>query len=122
MLHCVPVAQRNTALVVVLMFVTCGLYWFYWIYATTSELRAVSRRDDLNPAIDLLVSVVTCGLWGIYVEYRNAQIVHEVLMARGVAHEDKSNLILILNLLTFVVGVTGIIAVAMLQEEYNRLG
>jgi len=32
---------------------------------------------------DLIITIVLCGMWGIYVQYRNAQVVHEQLTARG---------------------------------------
>ncbi|HEY3450464.1 MAG TPA: DUF4234 domain-containing protein [Myxococcales bacterium] len=113
--------RRNPAIVLLLTLVTCTIYWFYWIYVTTDELKQTTGKADLNPALDVVLSIVTCGIWGIYVEYRNAQLVHETLDARGVRHEDRSVVILILNLASFFVGVTGLIAIVLLQDELNKL-
>ena len=113
--------RRNPAIVLLLSLVTCFVYWFYWIYATTDELKRATNRTDLNPALDLILSIVTCALWGIYVEYRNATIVHEALLAGGQRHDDKAVVILILNLTSLFVGVTGLIAIVLLQDELNKL-
>lgn len=113
--------RRSVAVVVLLSFITCGIYWFWWIYATTDELKRVTGHPDLNPVVDLVLCIVTCSLWGIYVEYRNAAVVHQEMVKAGRNHEDRSIIILVLNLATFVVGLTGFVAIALLQEELNKL-
>jgi len=102
--------------------VTCGVYYFYWQYITTEELKSATGREDLNPMTDMLLSVACCGLWAIYVQYRNAQVVHETMTARSQQHEDKSTFILILHALAAFNGATGLFAILLLQEEYNKLG
>jgi hypothetical protein len=105
----------------VLTMVTCGIYYFYWQYVTTEELKQATGRDDLNPMMDLLLTLCCCGLWAIYVQYRNAQVVHEQFEARGQSHEDKSTFILILHALAALNGITSLIALLMLQDEFNKL-
>ena len=113
--------KRNSILVIVLMMVTCGIYWFYWVYVTTEELRVVSGNPELKPGTDLLLNVLSCGVWGVYVEYRNAKVSHDVFIARGQVHEDKSNTVLIFNVLALFVGLTWFVAPYLLQEDYNKL-
>jgi len=52
--------RRSVALVILFTLISCSIYWFYWLYVTTDELKRVSGRDELNPGIDLLLSIVTC--------------------------------------------------------------
>lgn len=106
----------------VLTVVSCGFYYFYWQYVTTEELKNATGREELNPMTDLLLTVLCCGFWSIYVQYRNAQIVHETFQTRGARHEDKSTMILILHALAAFNGATGLFAILMLQDEYNKLG
>jgi hypothetical protein len=115
------VKERNSVVVVLLMLLTCGLYGFYWLYATTDELQKATGRSDLNPMVDLLLAIVTFGLWGLYAQYRNARIVHEEMTQRALAHSDQSNMILLFNVLTLATGLTCLIGVVLTQEEYNRL-
>jgi hypothetical protein len=112
--------RRDLAVVALLTIFTCGLYGLYWQYKTTEELAA-STRKELNAGLELLLTVVTCGVFGIYAHYRNAQVVTEQLRALRGSHDDKSTLILVLDLASLAVGVTWIVAVVMLQDELNTL-
>ncbi len=105
-----------------LTMVTCGIYLFYWQYVTTTELKNVSGRDDLNPAMDLALSLLCCGAWSIYVQYRNTQVVPEVLARRGMQHEDRSMFVLLMHVITLVSGgITGLFAMMIVQDELNKL-
>lgn len=113
--------KREPWIVAVLGLLTCGLYLLYWQYVTTEELKTTSGREDLNPMLDLILGFVTCGVWVIYVSYRNAQVVHEQLTRRSIAHDDKSTLIVILYVAALFNGLTALIAPMILQDEYNKL-
>lgn len=113
--------ERNPIVVVILMFVTCGFYSFYWNYVTTKELAAATGRTDLNLTTELLLNVVTCGLFGMYVAYRNQQIVDEWFKSKGIAHDPKAQMVGLMELLTFVAGATWIIATFIHQDELNKL-
>ncbi len=112
--------RRDLVVVGLLTVFTCGIYALYWQYKTTEELKTVSRKD-LNPGLELLLSLVTCGIFSIYAHYRNAQIVTEQMKALRGAHEDKSMVILALDVASLVVGVTWVVAVVILQDELNKL-
>jgi hypothetical protein len=115
------ITERNSALVVVLTLVTCGAYGLYWVFKTSDELKQATGDSTINPALDLLLSLVTCGLWSWYVQFRDAQIAHRFVSTRDASHKDQSQMILILNVATFVVGVTGLLAMFLTQEELNKL-
>lgn len=112
--------RRDLVVVALLTLFTCGIYALYWQYKTTEELKAVSRKD-LNPGLELLLTLITCGIFGIYAHYRNAQVVTEQMKALRGAHEDKSMVILALDVASLFVGVTWIVAVVILQDELNKL-
>jgi hypothetical protein len=113
--------QRSSATVLLLSIVTCGIYKLFWYYQTSDELRRVSGDESINPTTDLLLLFVTCGIWGMYVEYRNVQKVHALLAAQQPGRTDPSQTIMILNVAALFVGVTGLVATYMSQEEYNQL-
>ena len=112
--------KRESWIPPVLTMCTCGIYLFYWQYVTTKELGEATGRADLNPLTDLIVSLLCCGFWSIYVQYRNAQVVHETFTSRGQQHDEKSTLILICHVASFFNGLTGLFALMVLQDEYNR--
>ncbi len=113
--------RRDPIIVLVLTLFTCGFYGLYWQFVTTSELKTVSGRDDLNPMVDLLLGFVTCGIWSFYVMYRNSEITHNVLTARAIQHENRTQTIMLLLIASFFVGVTYFLAMLFMQEDYNKL-
>ena len=115
------VVERSSAVVLVFLIVTCGLYLFYWTYATSEELRRQTGDETIRPGIELLLMLISCGLFGWYVQYRNARVVHALLVASDPSRKDRSQLILILNIAATFVGVTALVAVYMVQEELNQL-
>lgn len=114
--------RRESWIPPLLTVVTCGLYYFYWQYVTTSELREATGREDLNPLMDLLLTAACCGLWAIYAQYRNAQVVHEAFTSRGGNHEDKSTMIVLLHAVSVFNGFTSLFAMMILQDELNKCG
>lgn len=112
--------RRDLVVVALLTVFTCGLYALYWQYQTTAEL-ATATGKELNAGLELLLTFVTCGLFGIYVHYRNAQVITEQLKALQGTHDDKSVVVLALDLASLVVGVTWVVSVVILQDELNKL-
>ena len=113
--------ERNTFVVLILMVITFGIYGIFWMWKTTKELREETGRKDLRPGVDFLLFLMTLGIWGIWVGYRNAEIVHEELLGRSEKHNDRSLFVLGIGLLTWVTGCSWLVMAALLQEDYNRL-
>lgn len=113
--------KRNPFLVVALSVLTFGIYAYYWLYKTTDELREESGRDDLHPTVDLLLAVLTFGLWGLWAGYRNAKVVHELFEEVGAKHTDRSAPVAVFGALSFVSGWAWLVALGILQDDYNRL-
>ena len=114
--------RRDSWVPAVLTLVTCGFYYFYWQYVTSEELKHATGRDDINPMMDLLLTIFCCGFWAIYVQYRNAQVIHESFQRYGQRHDDKSTIILVMNVLSVFNGLTPMVAIMILQDELNKLG
>lgn len=115
------ITERNSAVVVLLSMVTCGVYYLLWLYWTDSELKEALADDEIKPGQDVLLTLVTCFLWSIYVEYRNAQKVHRALTSRDPHAKNQSEMVLIMNVAALFVGATWLVATYILQEEFNKL-
>jgi hypothetical protein len=113
--------ERNPVVVVLLSLVTFSLYGFYWLYVTTEELADVTGDPRLDPTVDLILALVTFGVWGLYAAWRNAEIAHRALVARGVAHQDRSTMVAGFGIATFFFGLAWLVSIALLQEDYNAL-
>lgn len=122
------IKERNPIVVIILSMVTCGVYWFYWMYKITEELRDATGDETLKPGTDLLLGLVTCGMWGLYTEYRHVQKVHQAILPMDPGHKDQGQTVMILNIVTVagawlggMTGICAIIAQYMVQDEHNKL-
>jgi Domain of unknown function (DUF4234) len=108
--------ERSQVLVLVLTFVTCGLYALVWKFQTTDELRIASGDESLKPGLDLLLTFVTCGIWALYCFYRNAQVVYRLSLHLGLTRSDPSTPVILCAAfgLPFV-------SMMILQGEYNAI-
>jgi hypothetical protein len=114
-------SKRHPLAVVALTLVTFGVYAYWWLYKTTDELRQETGRDELRPAVDVILTLITFGFWGVWAGYRNAKIAHETLEEDGEAHADKSLGVAAFAGFGLVSGWSWLVAMVLLQEDYNRL-
>lgn len=108
---------RSIPMLVILSIVTCGIYYFYWIYKTTDEIKNFMERDDINTTLELILSIVTCGIYTYYWYYKYGKIVYlEMTKKAGLdSTEDSTILLVILNLFMYVV------SSAILQDKLNAI-
>ena len=108
---------RSVPMLVLLSIVTCGIYYLYWIYKTTDEIKNFMEREDINPALELILVLVTCNIYSLYWYYKYGKIVYLEMTAKaGMDNsEDSTVLLVILGLLVnFVAG-------AIMQDKLNAI-
>ena len=64
-----PIKHENPALLVVLILVTCGIYYFILLYRWIAAINDASDKPLVDPAVGIILSIVTCGIATIYYEY-----------------------------------------------------
>ncbi|MEI0539252.1 DUF4234 domain-containing protein [Brachyspira pulli] len=108
---------RSIPMLVILSIVTCGIYYFYWIYKTTDEIKNFMESEEINPTLELILSIVTCGIYTYYWYYKYGKIVYlEMTKKAGLdSTEDSTILLVILNLFMYV------ISAAILQDKLNTI-
>ena len=107
---------RSPVLTLILCLLTCGLYYFYYMFVVTEEVNRFTGKKEQDPAMDVILTLLTCGIWDIYWDYKMGKRMAEMTMMVGLPVTDNAILYLILNIL----GV-GIINVVMQQETLNRV-
>ncbi len=115
------IKERSAVMVAVLSAFTCGIYYLYWLYKTGSELREALVDDEIKPGVDVVMTILTCSIWSVYSEYRNAQKIHGALLSRDPYAKDQSEMVMMLNVAGYFIGMTWVIATYMLQEDLNKL-
>lgn len=109
--------KRDPIMVIVFGFLTCGIYIYYWIYQTSTDIKnALGGREDINPTMDIVLTIVTCGLYAIYLLYRYPQLLLELQDRTRLPRNDISTISIILG----VVGL-GIVSLFMIQTELNKV-
>jgi hypothetical protein len=107
---------RSPILVLLLSIITCGIYFFYWLYATANELRLYLNDESINPGIDLLISII-CAPYIIYWMYKYSKLAAEAQNRAGIYPvEDNSIICLILPIFGFA-----IISALIIQSSLNRV-
>lgn len=103
-------SKRSVLSVVILSFITCGIYAIYWFYVSAKQLNEKQPEQPLrNYIIACLLSCITCGIYGIYWLYKFFKKLDEVT--------GESNLVLNLLLAIFT---GGIVSMAIAQNSMNN--
>ena len=113
----VPVFKQDPILVLVLGFVTCGIYMIYWNIKMAEVLNAVSERELISPVVAILGGL--CWPVPVYYYYLAGQALRGVgsLVGREEEMASKSTLLLILAI--FVPQVAAMIIQGHVNEIYT---
>jgi hypothetical protein len=88
---------RNPVTVLILIYVTCGIYGIIWMLAICEDINKGLGREEFNAVKEILLTVVTCGLWGIWFQWRLCQAVEELQRAWGVEPEMEATILFVLH-------------------------
>ncbi|WP_304331467.1 DUF4234 domain-containing protein [Brachyspira innocens] len=96
---------RTIPIMFLLNIVTCGWYYIYWIYQTSSEIKRFTEREDLNPTLEVILGIVTGGLYFKYWYYKYGKIVYkEMPLKVGMNNtEDKTMTLVLIDITVAVI-------------------
>ena len=90
---------RSPIMVILFTILTCGIYLFYWMYATTKEIRDSLQNPGTSvskPFMVIVLSILTCGIYDLYWFYMQVKRIAQLQGERGLPVKDNAVLILIL--------------------------
>ncbi len=61
--------KRSIIAMLVLMFITCGLYALFWMYLARAEFKDFSGDSNIHPGVELLFSLI-CFPYSFYWLYK----------------------------------------------------
>ncbi len=108
--------KRDIALYIFFSIITCGIFCLYWIAVINDDINMATSRDDTSGGMVVLFSIITCGIYQLYWFYKMGDRIDGIKMARGVNSNYTGLVYLLLGLFGF-----GIISVALMQHEINKL-
>ena len=113
---------RDPALTLVLILLTCGIYYLYFIYVVSQETQDFLDDREISPGVEALLSLITCGLWNIYWDYRMGKRVAEMCVQVGLPVTDNAVLYLVLDLVGFGgFSSLGLVNPVLQQDSLNRI-
>ena len=105
------IEKRNVVTCIILSFVTCGIYAIIWALKMLKE--AVQVKDPADDGVlEIVLGILLCPV-GFYLAEKKLT---EGCQARGIAHEDRSILYIVLGFLGF-----GIVDYALMQSDLNKI-
>ena len=112
--------KRSITKVIVLSFLTLGIYFFYLIYKISKEVNELTNDAKNNPLADLLLSIFTGGLYSIYWFYK---ISHQIEIYEDIIGMRKSSIALLTVLLSIFLYTYGglFISIGFIQNEINKV-
>ena len=105
------IKQRNIVTCILLTLITCGIYGIYWGIMMGKE--AVSVKDPADSGILEIILILFLPFLGFFLAEKKLA---EGCAAKGIAHEDRSIIYLILGL----VGL-GIVNYCLMQNDLNGM-
>lgn len=108
-----PEGYIDMAVCILLLLLTCGVYWYIWIYRTTKFLNSLESGERRDPTAQLLLCMFV-PFYAIYWIYKSAQCVDAAAKVRGVA-SDITTLCLVLAI--FI----PIVAPMVMQDKINNI-
>lgn len=107
---------RNPAIVILLSFITCSIYLFYWVYAVSTELKDFLGDESINPVLDILLTIFCFYPYSIYLSYIYGKKISEAKARVGLMPEDNSILYIILSVFGLF-----IVNQAIIQNDLNAI-
>nr|WP_317378073.1 DUF4234 domain-containing protein [uncultured Faecalimonas sp.] len=106
------IEQRNIALSIVLLIVTCGLYGIYWMIKINDEVNQLAGEPQATSgAVVFLLSLVTCGIYSFYWLYKMGERCDRIKGVNGSS-----------GILYLVIGILGLSVVdyCLIQDTINK--
>lgn len=55
---------------IILTFVTCGIYGWYWMACITDDIGEASGDRSINGVTAAILTIITCDIYGFYWAYK----------------------------------------------------
>lgn len=107
--------NRNLAVFIILLLVTCGIYGLYWLYVATDDLEKQGQAGGQSAMIILIVSIFLPWVGYLLFGISANDNLNNIKAQRGIEQTDNKVLYIILAI------VCPIIVPILVQAEINKL-
>ena len=117
--------DRNYLTIVLLSFVTCGIYWLYYLYEIAKDTNQMCQGDGEETAglgMYILLSIVTCGIYVYYWYYKLGDRLHNNAPRYNLSFSETGSTILLYLLINLLSGGVGtIVAGYFINRNINEM-
>jgi len=108
--------KRSIVAVLLLTFITCGIYTFFWMYLTRDEVKNYLKDASIEPGLEVLLTIL-CFPYTYYWLYKCSKDIVKAEVKAGVAAPADN------ALLNIVLAAFGLFPVCMLiiQSQLNTI-
>lgn len=110
------IENRDLAIQLILSFVTCGLYSWYWMVTITDDVNKLLDEKNDSGLVNLLLSLVTCGIYLIYWNYDIGKKLKKIGDKYNLDIQDNSIIYMILSILKL-----DIVSYSLMQSDLNKI-
>ena len=107
--------KRNIAVMLILSFITCGIYNLCWMYLARDEFKRLSGYEDINPGLELFLAII-CFPFFYYWIYKFSADIAKYQAENGKYVCDNG----VVNLLLAIFGL-GLVSELLIQSQLNEL-
>lgn len=107
--------KRNIVVMLLLTFITCGIYNLFWSYLARQEFRELSGYENVNPGLEVFLMII-CFPYAFYWLYLFSSQIARYQAENGLPVKDNS----LINLVLAIFGL-GIVSELLIQDQLNEL-
>lgn len=118
------IQRREFWMIFLLGIVTCGIYYWYFLYQMTKDLNTMAGDDgrSIDPALAVLLNIITCGIYGWFWYYQMGNRVQDMGVSNNIRVEENGvTYLLWMTLGTFVLGIGPLIALYLFIRNFNNV-
>ena len=114
------IAPRSIALDVLLTIVTCGLYYFYWLYVLARNINTIEQSKGIytstSPGMVVILSIVTCNIYGLFFYWKAGKTVAGLTTRQGYRIDNDAFVLVLLSFLGL-----SVVSNAILENNLNDI-
>ena len=123
----IPVkTDRSLLMYILLSFITCGIYSWYFIYSMAKDVNIMCKEDGERTGgllAFILLSIITCGIYALYWEFCLANRLAANAPRYGLNFQENGTTVLLWYLVGLLLcGIGPWVAIYILIKNSNALG
>lgn len=118
-------SNRSLVAYIVLGLLTCGIYWWYFIYSIAQDMNKMCAADGSKTgglAAYILLSVITCGIYSYWWQYRIADRLQANAPRYGLHFSESGMTVFLWDILgEFLCGIGPFVAMHIIIKNTNAM-